>query len=109
LIETAAILVLATRIHAIPAGIDPAIAADCAWFLDMDLSILGADPATFAWYDAAIRVEYAAVPDAEWRARRPGVLATFLDRERLYLTDHFHARCDAQARINLRAAIDALA
>ena len=109
LIETAATLVLATSSHAIPPGIAPAIAADCAWFLDMDLSILGADPAIFAWYNAAIRIEYAAVPEAEWRARRPHVLGTFLARERLYFTDHFHTLHDAQARRNLRAAIAALA
>ena len=71
LIETAAALVLATRLHAIAPGLPPAVAADCAWFLDMDLSILGADAATFAWYDAAIRAEYAAVPEDVWlRCRR---------------------------------------
>ena len=109
MIETAATLVLATRTHQVPAGIAPAVAADCAWFLDMDLAILGADPATFAWYDQAIRLEYAAVPEAEWRARRPRVLGGFLARDRLYLTDYFHARCDPQARDNLRAAIAAAA
>ncbi len=108
LIEAAAVLVLATRTHAVPAGLAPEVAADCAWFLDMDLSILGADAETFLWYDRAIRREYAVVPEAEWRARRPRVLGTFLDRERLYLTDYFHARFDAAARANLRAAIAAL-
>ena len=105
LIETAAALILATRTHAVAPGLPPEVAADCAWFLDMDLSILGADAATFAWYDAAIRVEYAAVPEEVWRERRPRVLGTFLARERLYLTDHFHARYDAPARANLRRAI----
>lgn len=107
LIETAAVLVLATRTHEVPQGIAPALAADCAWFLDMDLSILGADAETFAWYDKAIRIEYAGVPEAEWRARRPRVLGSFLARERLYLTPYFHARLDAPARANLRAAIAA--
>lgn len=107
LIEAAAVLVLATRTHEVPQGIAPVLAADCAWFLDMDLAILGADAETFAWYDTAIRVEYAAVPDAEWRARRPRVLGSFLARERLYLTDYFHARLDAAARANLRRAIAA--
>ncbi len=105
LIETAAALVLATRFHAIAPGLPPDVAADSAWFLDMDLTILGADEATFAWYDAAIRLEYAAVAEDVWRARRPAVLGMFLARERLYLTDYFHDRCDAQARANLRRAI----
>jgi predicted metal-dependent HD superfamily phosphohydrolase len=107
LIDRATVLVLATRAHAVPAGIAPDVAADCAWFLDMDLSILGADAETFAWYDAAIRREYTEVTDAEWRVRRPRVLGTFLARERLYLTDYFHTRLDAQARANLRRAIAA--
>ena len=105
LLETAAVLVLATRAHAVPAGIALEVAADCAWFLDMDLAILGAEPDQFAWYDAAIRVEYAVVPEEEWPRRRPAVLATFLGRERLYLTEYFHARLDTQARRNLRKAI----
>lgn len=105
LIERAAVLVLATRTHAVPPGLAPDLAADCAWFLDMDLSILGADHDTFAWYDAAIRREYAEVPDDVWRTRRPAVLGTFLARARLYLTDHFHARLDTRARANLRRAI----
>jgi predicted metal-dependent HD superfamily phosphohydrolase len=105
LIATAATLVLATATHRVPAGIAKPLAADCAHFLDMDLSILGADPATFAWYDAAIRREYAHVPEVQWRKRRPAVLEGFLTRERLYLTDHFHTRLDTQARANLRAAV----
>ena len=106
-IEVAATLVLATRFHAVPAGIAPAVALDCAWFLDMDLSILGADAEIFAWYGAAIRVEYAAVAEAEWRVRRPVVLGTFLEREQIYLTAYFHSRYDARARRNLAAAIAA--
>lgn len=109
LIATSATLVLATATHRVPPGLAPALAADCAHFLDMDLSILGADPATFAWYDAAIRAEYAHIPEGQWRQRRPAVLAGFLARERIYLTPHFHARLDATARANLRAAIAALA
>ena len=33
------------------------------------------------------------------------VLPTYLARDRLYLTEYFHARLDAQARMNLRKAI----
>ena len=105
LIQAAATLVLATHTHRVPAGLAPALAADCAHFLDMDLSILGADAATFAWYDAAIRREYAHIPEPQWRQRRPAVLSGFLGREQLYLTAHFHDRCDAQARTNLGDAI----
>jgi predicted metal-dependent HD superfamily phosphohydrolase len=108
LVAAAATLVLATRSHRVPPGIAPALADDCAHFLDMDLSILGAPPDLFAWYDAAIRREYAHVPEPEWRRRRPAVLAGFLARDRLYLTGRAHALLDAPARANLRAAIAAL-
>lgn len=72
---------------------------------DCDLAILGADRETFARYDRNIRIEYKHVPEAIWVMRRPGVLKHFLDQPRLYKTDAFHARFDAQARDNLRAAI----
>ncbi len=107
-LERAHAMVLATRTHALPQGLCGAEASDCAYFLDMDLAILGAEPAIFAWYDAAIRREYRAVPDAEWRRRRPLVLRGFLGRERLYLTDHFHAKLNSPARRNLVAAIEGL-
>lgn len=109
LIAHAATLILATHTHRVPPGLAPPLASDCAHFLDMDLSILGADAETFAWYNAAIRREYAHIPEPQWRQRRPAILAGFLARDRLYLTDHFHARFDAPARANLRAAIAALA
>lgn len=102
-------LILATANHMLPPGLGPEDAADCAHFLDMDLSILGADPATFAWYTAAIRQEYRAVPEAEWKMRRPHILRGFLGRPRLFLTDHFHAKLDLPARRNLAAAIQEFA
>lgn len=108
LIAHAATLILATHTHHVPPGLAPGLASDCAHFLDMDLSILGADAETFAWYDAAIRREYAHIPEPQWRQRRPAILAGFLARDRLYLTEHLHARLDARARANLRAAIGAL-
>lgn len=108
LVRHAATLVLATHTHRVPPGLAPPLASDCAHFLDMDLSILGADADTFAWYDAAIRREYAHVPEDQWRRRRPAVLASFLARDRLYLTEQFHARLDAIARANLKRAIAGL-
>lgn len=69
--------------------------------LDLDLAVLGAPRAIYDAYAAAIRREYAMVPDAAWRTGRAGVLDRFLDRPRLYQTGHFHERLESAARANL--------
>ena len=74
---------------------------DAALFLDCDTAILGATPAAFDAYDAAVRREYAAVPDDAYRAGRRKFLTTMRDRPRIFLSDLFHQRYDAQARENL--------
>lgn len=91
-------LILATR-HTSP----PATRAE-ALLVDADLGILGSDPDTFAAYDAAIRQEYAFVPEAEYRLGRARVLRGFLERDRIYTAPEF-AGLEAQARENLRAAL----
>jgi predicted metal-dependent HD superfamily phosphohydrolase len=104
-LDRAKTLVLATHRHALPESDDPALLADAAIFLDIDLAVLGADAATFATYDAAIRQEYAHVPEADYRAGRRAVLERFLMRPRLYLTDTFFEAREQKARANLTAAI----
>ena len=68
--------------------------------VDADLSILGAPPDEFDRYEGQIRREYAFVPEAEWRERRPRILRRFLDRPRIFETPEF-ARLEAPARSNL--------
>lgn len=101
-------LILATARHG---AIDPAIAdvdPDLAHFLDADTAILGAAPAHFDMYDAAIRVEYRHVPDVAYRAGRGAFLQAMLARERVYLTAYFHDRLEATARTNLARALERL-
>lgn len=105
----AAAIIRATARHALPDGLAPEEAADMALFLDIDLSILGAPEPVYDRYEEAIRKEYAFVPVEAYRAGRGAILRDFLARERLYLTDLAHAEWDAQARINLKRAIDGLA
>jgi predicted metal-dependent HD superfamily phosphohydrolase len=81
---------------------------DEALLLDIDLSVLGADAETFDAYDRAIREEYQWVPEAQYRAARAQVLARFLNRERLYHTTPYRRDREAQARENLRRAIERL-
>jgi predicted metal-dependent HD superfamily phosphohydrolase len=99
-VERACEAILATIGHR---PCDLALSPDVELLLDCDLAILGADPARFAMYDAAIRAEYTHVPEDVWNERRPGVLRSFLERERLYVTDWAHARWDGRSRKNLSA------
>lgn len=94
-------LILVTR------HVAPAFTHEEALLVDADLSILGASPERFAAYHAAIRQEYAHVPECRYRHGRLAVLRGFLERETLYLTPEY-ADLDAQARRNLRAAIETL-
>ena len=79
--------------------------AEAALFLDCDMAILGAAPEVFDAYDRGIASEYAGVvPGFIFRRKRKQFLKDLLQRERIYLSDFFHARLDAAARANLRRA-----
>jgi predicted metal-dependent HD superfamily phosphohydrolase len=71
------------------------------------MAILGAAPEAFAAYDRAIAEEYRAVPRWLYRRRRRAFLRGLLEAPRIYLSDVFHARLDAQARRNLADALAA--
>lgn len=92
-------LILATRHRPGP------LAGDAAWMVDIDLAILGQKPTRFAAYKEAIRLEYAWVPQATFRAKRQEILRGFLERPSLYATPFFHHKYEAQARRNLAWAI----
>lgn len=101
-------LIITTASHTVPNDMTAELALDCALFLDMDMAILGADRAAFDQYDSAIREEFAIVPDEVYRPRRAEVLAGFLARDDLYLTETFERGHDKQARANLQRAISRL-
>ncbi len=103
----AAMLVRATARHLLPDA-DAATRSDAAFFLDMDLSILAAPDERFERYDVAIRREYAHVPDPVFAEARARILAAFLDRPRLFLSDWGHDRFERAARDNLRRSLQRL-
>lgn len=78
---------------------------DMRHFLDCDMAILGAAPEVFAAYDRAIAEEYRAVPRWLYRRRRRAFFRMLLESERIYLSDFFRERCEAQARRNLETAV----
>lgn len=94
-------LILATRHTALP------VSPDKQLLVDIDLAILGADTLRFAEYEKQIRDEYSFVPKWIFNHKRSAILQTFLARERIYSTDVMFAKREAEARINLRAAIGA--
>ncbi|MFH8794873.1 hypothetical protein [Streptomyces sp. NPDC017941] len=68
---------------------------------DADLAILAAPPDAYAAYAAAVREEYAFVPDEAFRAGRADVLRQLLALPRLFRTPHGAAHWEAPARENL--------
>lgn len=76
---------------------------------DADLAILGAPPSRYERYAAAVREEYAWVPDDAWRTARARVLGGFLARERLFHDEGLRASLDPQARENLTSELATLA
>ncbi|MGL4421197.1 MAG: HD domain-containing protein, partial [Gemmataceae bacterium] len=69
--------------------------------IDADLAILGAAPARYDRYAAAIRAEYAWVPEAEYRTGRAKILQGFLDRPRIYQSARLWEEGEAAARENI--------
>jgi predicted metal-dependent HD superfamily phosphohydrolase len=105
-LDRAAQLILLTARHGAIAPEELAGDPDAAHLLDCDTAILGAAPAAFDAYHAAIAAEYApTVPPAAFRAGRRAFLAGLLARPRIFLSDRFHARLDAPARANLARAL----
>jgi predicted metal-dependent HD superfamily phosphohydrolase len=78
---------------------------DAAHFLDADMAIVGSPPAQFAAYDDAIAREYGHIPRDAFRAGRKAFLEGVLCMPRIFHTEYFHTRLDAQARANLAATI----
>jgi predicted metal-dependent HD superfamily phosphohydrolase len=94
-------LIALTARHAALSVADVEGDGDAAQFLDCDIAILGAPPDRFDAYDAAIAVEYRAVPTDAFRAGRGAFLRTLLARPRIFLSERFHAELDGHARANL--------
>ncbi|MEP6634819.1 MAG: hypothetical protein ABJA62_11485 [Luteimonas sp.] len=85
---------------------DDAASCDTRHFLDCDMAILGARPAQFDAYDRGITAEYrGTVPAWLFKLNRRRFLKNLLTRERIFLSEWFHARYDAPARANLRRAV----
>nr|WP_245240668.1 hypothetical protein [Streptomyces spiramenti] len=75
---------------------------------DADLAVLAGPPRNYAHYAAAVRQEYAAVPEAAFREGRAAVLRQLLALPSLYRTPYGSRHWEATARFNLRAELELL-
>ncbi len=96
-------LVLITSHTAQPATVDEKL------LVDIDLSILAAEPERFAQYERQIRLEYSFVPEEAFRIKRKEVLQDFLEREPIFSTDALRFVMEPYAKRNLAASIERLA
>jgi len=92
-------LIMATCHDALPASNDAQL------LTDIDLAILGAEPARFAEYEHQIRAEYAHVPQDVFSRERRRILARLLARSPLFHTAAMQARLQQPARSNLQHAL----
>ena len=91
-------LIMATRDHCAESEAE-------ALMVDIDLSILGSDPARYDEYAGHIRQEFSSVADKLYRAARTDVLEGFLGRGRIFsIMEQF----EAQARENMAREIETL-
>jgi predicted metal-dependent HD superfamily phosphohydrolase len=75
---------------------------------DADLKILASSADRYAGYTAAVRAEYAHVPQDAFRAGRSKVLRALLDAPAVYRTPHARQYWETQARNNIRAELHQL-
>jgi predicted metal-dependent HD superfamily phosphohydrolase len=79
-----------------------------AILISIDLSILGAAPARYDAYAAAIRQEFIHVPDADYRAGRARALSQFAARPVIFPDAEFAATFDKPTRENLARELASL-
>ena len=73
--------------------------------VDIDLASLALAPQRFDENSRRIRREYLHVPDDAFVRGRNAMLGGLLRRPRIYYTDVFYDRCEAQARENLERVV----
>lgn len=86
----------------------PASFHDEGYIMDIDLTILGKDIATFDEYERNIRLEYKWVPENRFNKGRANILRGFLERDSIYQTEYFKAKYEENARKNLAKSVSYL-
>jgi predicted metal-dependent HD superfamily phosphohydrolase len=102
-IDKVVAMILATQHHN-----PPQPDSDTLFFLDLDLSILGAQAEHYLAYSTAVRQEFDWVPESVYKQGRSRVLAGFLARETIFRTPALTTLWEENARINLANELSTL-
>jgi predicted metal-dependent HD superfamily phosphohydrolase len=86
----------------------PTQTKDESVLVDIDLSILGADPASYDIFEKGVRKEYMLVPSFIYRKKRAEVLRGFMERPKIYTSGCLSTTAERQAKENLSNAISKL-
>lgn len=81
---------------------------DLAYFLDLDLMILGQDWESYQNYCTNIAKEYTHINPILYKIGRAKLLSQFLKRERIYCSEYFYQSYEKLARANIKREIKAL-
>ena len=101
-------LIMMTASHELHEYLDTDTVSDAAYFLDMDLSILGTPWSEYQVYAQAVRQEYRHIANEDYRTGRIAVLQKLLAHPVLYLTAYYHNHFEVQARDNIKREISLL-
>jgi predicted metal-dependent HD superfamily phosphohydrolase len=85
------------------------LSGDAALTVDIDLSILGQPENVYWEFERNVRREYWWVSKKKFVAGRSRILQSFLDRKSIYSVPTLRDKYEAQARLNLRNALNELA
>ncbi len=77
-------------------------------FLDADMAILGSEPDHYEQYRKGVREEFSIYPDFIYNRGRKQFLQKTILQTRIYQSDFFKRRFEAQARINIQNEINRL-
>jgi predicted metal-dependent HD superfamily phosphohydrolase len=78
------------------------------YMMDIDLSILGAEPSSYDIYSSQIRLEYSHVPNLIYRWKRIKVLRSFQALDAIFRTTYFFNLYERSARDNMNREIQQL-
>jgi predicted metal-dependent HD superfamily phosphohydrolase len=83
----------------------PTPEGDLAYFLDMDLAILGAPPPKYARYTEQIRLEYHSYSDSAFNTGRLQVMKSFQDHPALFFSEEMKRLLELNASVNVATEI----
>lgn len=107
LTDTVATMILATQKHQIMKMTERDSEVAQAYFLDLDMAVLGKTTTAYLAYASLIRKEYSFVDHDVYCSKRAEILQTFL-KKTIYQTAVFQKAMEERARTNLQVEIDLL-